>query len=183
MLVGLYPIAAKPYHAGHHMVMKRASEECDKVILIISLLDRDNIFGSDMAVIWRDHIVPTLPENVSTIFLESSPVSRVYKILGLRNGGPYNDYSFRVYSDSNDMKKNFDHSALTRACPNIVGTDALKVVGIPRCDTIDISGTTMRKYLREGDCESFLKYIPEEMDGQAIFDRLATFHEHTSYFV
>lgn len=177
MRVGLYPIAAKPYHVGHHMVMKKASEECEKVTLIVSLLDRENVMGSDMAYIWRDYIVPKLPENVSTIFLESSPIARVYKILKLRDDGPYFDYNFRIYSDPDDIQKNFSQKTLLKACPNIVGTSALEVVGVPRSDTVDISGSRMREFIREGDARSFLEYMPEEIDGQAIFETLATLHE------
>ena len=159
------------------MVMKKASQECDKVVLIISLLDRENIMGVDMALIWRDHIIPTLPENVSTIFLESSPVARVYQILKLRDSDFSSDYKFRIYSDNEDIQKNYSNQSLINACPMIANTDIVECVGVPRSETIDITGTRMRHFIREGDFESFNKFMPKETNNKAIFEILATLHK------
>ena len=40
MRIGLVPMAAKPYHAGHHALVTAAAKENDKVLLYISLSDR-----------------------------------------------------------------------------------------------------------------------------------------------
>lgn len=177
MRIGLFPIAAKPYHLGHHLVMQKASQECDKVILIVSLLDRDNILGVDMALVWRDHIIPKLPDNVSTVFLESSPVARVYQILKLREADYTSDYKFRIYSDNEDIKKNYSLNSLINACPMIAETDVVECVGVPRNETVNISGTQMRHFIREGDFNSFASFMPEDTDNKAIFEILATLHK------
>ncbi len=176
MHIGLYPIAAKPYHIGHHMVMQKASKECDKAILIISLLDRENVSGTDMAIIWRDHIIPTLPENVSTIFLESSPVSHVFHILKLRNDDPLSEYSFTIYGDENDIKK-YEYDKLSSVCPRLLESGGINIAGIPRNKTVNISGTKMRSFISQNDFESFKKFIPEEINAQKIFEILTAFHK------
>lgn len=172
MQIGLYPIAAKPYHIGHHMMVQKGSQECDKFIIIVSLLDRENVSGADMACVWRDHIIPILPNNVSTIFLESSPVSRVFQILQLKEVDFSSDFSFRIYADSNDVSK-YSLDKLQKVCPSIVMTNQVEVVGVPRETTTDISGTEMREFLASRDYASFKDFIPEEMDSKQVFDLLS----------
>lgn len=173
MLIGLYPLAAKPYHLGHHMMMQKAAKECDKVILVVSLLDRDDIAGNKMAIIWKHHILPVLPDNVDTIFLKSSPVNRVFDILRLREADPTSDFRFRVYSDENDIVKNFNNELLDKVCPTLLMFDDIERIGVPRSDTIQISGTQMRDFIRNGDFQSFEQFMPDELDKKAVFEILS----------
>lgn len=166
MLIGLFPIAAKPYHLGHHLVIKKASNECDRLILIVSLLDRDNIKGNDMARIWQDYIIPKLPSNIDPVFLNSSPIVRLYEILQM---GETSDFSFKIYSDDMDIKKYDD---LSKSCPNLVINNRIEKVGISRSSIANISGTKMREFLMNNDFDSFSKFMPEEFDNQSIFNIL-----------
>lgn len=177
MLIGLYPIAAKPYHLGHHMMALKASKECDKVIMIVSLLDRENVMGSDMAMIWKDHILKILPKNVSTVFLESSPVKHVFQILKLKEESPFTEYSFSIYSDNDDILKNYSDDALRSVCPNLLKSNGVNRIGVSRNETIQISGSKMREFILEGDFKSFNENMPKELDNRAIFEILATLHK------
>ena len=40
MKIGLVPMAAKPYHAGHHELVKMAALQNDKVFVYVSTSDR-----------------------------------------------------------------------------------------------------------------------------------------------
>ena len=177
MRIGLYPISAKPYHLGHHMVIEKASKECEKVIVIVSLLDRENIMGSDMAIIWRDHILKILPANVSTIFLESSPVARVFEILKLREENPLSEYSFSIYSDEHDIMKNYNNDALKKVCPRLLMSNEVTRRGISRNETVAISGSELRNHILNVDFKSFKQGMPEQLDSLAIFNILATLHK------
>ena len=38
MKIGLVPVSAKPYHAGHHALVELAASQNDKVLLFVSVL-------------------------------------------------------------------------------------------------------------------------------------------------
>lgn len=177
MLIGLYSGSFKPYHLGHHFVIKQAAQECDKVILIVSLMDRENVLGSDMAKIWKKHIIPHLPPNVETIFREDSPVKHVFTILKARENLPASSYNLKIYV-GNDDKDRFSRSVLNGICPNLLLNNEVEISNIARQDTINISGTQIRNYIRNANFKEFQKYMPDEFDKKAIFDILATIHEH-----
>ena len=40
MKIGLVPVSAKPYHAGHHYLIETAASKNDKVIVYASTSDR-----------------------------------------------------------------------------------------------------------------------------------------------
>ena len=57
--IGLIPISAKPFHEGHMSLIRKASDECKKVIVYVSTSDRKRkgeitIFGEDMLIIWEN---------------------------------------------------------------------------------------------------------------------------------
>ena len=82
MKIGLVPMSAKPYHAGHDGLVRIASKECDKVLLFVSTTDRARtgelrVSGDTMQLIWFEYIEPTLPSNVVPDY-GGIPVSKVY---------------------------------------------------------------------------------------------------------
>ena len=83
MYIGLVPMAAKPYHAGHHWLVEKAAGENDHVILFVSTSDRKRkgekpILGRDMVRVWQEELEPVMPANVE-IRYGGSPVQNVYK--------------------------------------------------------------------------------------------------------
>ena len=55
--IGLVPMSAKPFHEGHMFLIRKAIDECKKVIVYVSITDRSRkgeitIFGEDMKYIW-----------------------------------------------------------------------------------------------------------------------------------
>jgi len=173
---GIFCGSFKPFHIGHFNMIERASKECDRLILIVSLLDRDIIKGSDMAIIWKNHILKILPNNVDPIFLESSPIKRVFEILKLRDQNKSSPFSFSIYSDKDDSSK-FSDQVLSKICPNILGTNSLKIISISRDETTQISGTKMREYIKNNDFNSFEKYMPKEINSKEVFNILACNHK------
>ena len=91
MNIGLFPLAAKPYHAGHHAMVEAAASENDKVILFVSTSDRKRkgefpILGADMTRVWKEEIEKILPGNVEVRY-GGSPVRNVYAELEAANNG------------------------------------------------------------------------------------------------
>ena len=72
MKIGLVPISAKPYHAGHHYLIETAAAKNDKVIVFASTSDRKRkgefpVCGKTMHGIWQDEILKIMPENVDVV--------------------------------------------------------------------------------------------------------------------
>ena len=103
MKIGLVPVSAKPYHAGHHALVTMAANENDKVILFVSTSDRRRkgqfeILGADMIKVWQEELEAIMPQNIE-IEYGGSPVRKVWLTLGTASEDPDNQDTYVVYSD------------------------------------------------------------------------------------
>jgi len=200
MKIGLVPMAAKPYHVGHDMLVRTASEENDIVKLYVSTSDRREdgvgISGSTMLYIWLTYIQNTLPKNVVSDYGSTSPITKVYIELENAEKNQSQDI-YSIYSDDEDIKINYSEKSLIESAPNLFKKDQIILRGISREKTIDISGTQMRDFLEnavekderefndeddldeddldEDDPEAlFISYLPKDIQkhGYEIFDIL-----------
>ena len=106
MKIGLVPVSAKPYHAGHHALVEMAASENDLVKLFVSTSDRQRkgefpILGDDMVRVWKEELEGIMPGNVE-IEYGGSPVRKVYDALGEADKDPANEDTIVVYSDPVD---------------------------------------------------------------------------------
>ena len=115
MKIGLVPMAAKPYHAGHNELVNLAAAENDTVYLFVSTSDRCRkgqipIYGEDMKNIWCEEIEKVLPKNVIVEY-GGSPVRKVIEFLAAAenelNLGKDSQERYSVYSDPSDSYKNY----------------------------------------------------------------------------
>lgn len=127
-----------------------------------------------MAKVWNEQLLSIMPDNVEVQFLKSSPIRKVYEAIMLRNGMKHSSISMRVYSDEKDIQENFSYASLSACCPNIVGTEFLELCPISREETVNISGSEMREFLRKGNKEKFFEYLPEGIDKEEVFRLLTT---------
>lgn len=158
-------MSAKPYHAGHDMLVRLAATENDEAHVFVSLSDRDDVSGKAMEKIWKEQIEPSLPSNV-TVTYGGSPVGNAFKLMGAASEAGSDD-TYVVYSDPDDAGR-FDDQTLAKYTKN------LNVVRRPveRTSTINISGTKMRQFLADDDKKSFVKYLPKGIDGNFVWDTL-----------
>jgi hypothetical protein len=178
MIIGLIPMAAKPYHAGHDGLVRIAAGECDVVKVYVSTTDRARpgeffILGSDMIKIWTKYLEPSLPENVEVEYV-NVPVTAVYSELEKAEAEQSLD-TFVIYSDVEDITK-YKDEALMNSAPEIYEDGRLERRGVERSSTVDVSGTAMRQFLSDGDMENFVSFLPPAVmhQGQKIFDILYT---------
>jgi len=176
MKIALVPMAAKPYHAGHDGLVRIASNENDEVQLFVSTSDRARrgeikISGSVMEEIWRRYIEPTLPSNVTLIY-GGVPVSEVYKTLenAEMEGSPD---TFVIYSDDVDILKYTDEK-LRKSAPTLFSNGQIERRGISRSETVQVSGTEMRKFIEDNDIVAFVALLPPSIQkhGREIFNML-----------
>ena len=227
MKIGLVPMSAKPYHAGHHMLVELAAiaeitDEVknlqlpvnDEVIVFVSFSSRGvrkvkdptdprtlkqgarkievpkkgetPVFGSDMQYIWNNLLKPNLklPSKVKIISPDDgaspAPVRSIHEVCGALKEAydagektfqvPYSNISanveqtvINIYSDDQDIVTNYSDALMTQQYGelwNNQGAPAIRGVGVPRTATVEISGTKMRKYLCDGDLQSFGNLLP-----------------------
>lgn len=161
---GIYCGSFKPFHKGHMKIIKQASEICDEVCLIVSLCDRENIKGKDMAYIWKNYILDILPSNVVPIFIKSSPIKRAYKILEKAECVSNLNMEFYIFGDENDIEI-FNHCSLEKIAPKTLSQNKIKKIIIPRDYT---SGTLIRALIINNDFSSFKQHMPEELSEDSI---------------
>jgi hypothetical protein len=178
MKIGLIPVSAKPYHAGHHALVTRAAGENDQVILYVSTSDRKRkgqipILGADMQRVWQEELEPIMPGNVS-IEYGGSPVRNVYVELE-RADQANSDDVYVVYSDPVDTARNYPEPNRMKNFGDLYSRGNVlfaaeedpaaftRGVGTP-----DVSGTAMRAALESCDIEAFRAGMPPGVDAENI---------------
>ena len=173
--VGLVPMAAKPFHKGHMFLIQKALEECNEVIVYVSISDRSRkgeitIHGEDMQFIWESIITKYLPDNVTCIY-GGSPVGRIYELLGnISEQGIPIEETYAIYSGKDDAKR-YQEKYWSNIKNNVW------VKSFERGDdSPNISGTLMRSYLSNASQDKFLFLdgLPdmEDEDKEEIFNIL-----------
>lgn len=182
MKIGLVPVSAKPYHAGHHALVERAVAENDKVFLFVSTSDRIRknefpIMGNTMHKIWLEVIEPSMPSSV-VIEYGGSPVRKVYEMIETACQIDNHDV-YTVYSDVEDTAANYGvQSRVSYMSPM---WDAGQVVFAAERDpdaytrgigTPNVRGQDLRAALAAEDFSSFSKFMPTTLDAETIYDIL-----------
>lgn len=165
--IALVPMAAKPYHIGHDSLIQIASQENSIVNLYVSTSSRENISGAQMMLIWKQDIEPILPKNV-LVYYTPQPVLSVYNELKHADQELVSEI-FTIYSDDKDMIANFPDKRLQKNSPTIFAMNQIQKRSISRSSTVDISGTKMRDLIMQGDKETFMKYLPNNIDKEHVW--------------
>lgn len=165
--IGIIPLSAKPYHAGHDGLVRKAAGENDVVHLYVSLSDRDSVSGAAMEVIWKSMIEPSLPDNVDVTYVKV-PVRNVYEEIGQANESGSED-TYSIYSDVEDAAANFPTKNLEKYAGDLYARGNVSVVPVTRTSTVNVSGTKMREFLANDDKKSFLKFLPKGIDGNRVW--------------
>ncbi len=165
--IGYLGMAAKPYHAGHHALIQIASTECDTVYLFISNSDRsrvgEHVIKNDaMQKIWTKYLLNIMPKNVKVCFT-GSPIRSIYEKIGEINEGLDCETNNIIYGDNVDVERNFSDKSLCRYFPRLRSLGLVTVKSFSRTDTVNISGTAMRKFLELGLNEDFVSGLPLEI--------------------
>ena len=188
MKIGLVPIAAKPYHAGHHCLVTIAAAENALVKVFVSLSDRRRsgempILGSDMQRVWSEHLEQIMPAKVEIVY-GGSPVRKVYEEIEIAEKSKSDLESpdtYTVYSDPKDTQSNFPLKYRELYFPRkySLGQVVFAAEENPNkftrgCvqGTPDISGTMMRAALASGDFQTFAAGLPPGVNAQQVFDIL-----------
>ena len=165
-------MAARPYHGGHDGLIRLAANERDSVhVFAANSSNRDFVRAETMHEIWDQHIIPALPKG-TWVHFTNNPVRSVYEHLGRYNEDPCCDSSFVIYGDPTDVISNFPDRSLEKYVGNLFRADRVSRRPVERSSTMDVSGTRMREWLREGDERSFCAHLPAWMNKRTVWQLL-----------
>ena len=182
--LGLIPMSAKPFHAGHYYLVQKAAAECHVVKLFVGTGNRTkgagkSITGDQMLHLWKEVFEPLMPgsNNIQFVY-KGVPVRNVYETLDYIKEEDLGS-TVAVYS-GNEVEKNGKTLIWNRYHKLINDSywkDTLSFVSVNRGEegSPDVSGTQMRKDLLNRNKEGFFGGLPsylEDEKKQYIFDYL-----------
>ena len=167
--VGLVPMSAKPFHDGHMFLIRKAVDQCKKVIVFVSISDRVRkgeitIHGEDMKYIWENILEDSIKNKYGNVKFEygGSPVGKVYKKLQEANDILSGDV-YSVYSDAEDTMKNYSHAARVKYFSDLYNSGGVVFPAEESPESFargevspNISGKLMRSYLSNASKDKFL---------------------------
>lgn len=162
--ITIFPGAFKPYHKGHDRVVRLASMQSDKVLLIVSDGDREKsgelpVLGQTMKEVWQKYIIPTLPANVRVEFADN-PVSKAYESLRALDDQTNPSHQVNMLAGDEDIGR-FRHEALAIEAPGLASKSLINIASVPRFG--GVSGTDMRSFLALGDSGKFINGLPHDV--------------------
>ena len=160
--IGLIPMAGCPVHAGHWCLIKNACNENETVYLFVSVKGRGEgrkrIEPGRMLRVWKDLLIPKLPNNVIVRFVDS-PMSAAHQFVK-NTSTTRKDLQFAFYGDASDVHERWSEEKLQKLYPTLYPTGAVIARDFYRSETVDVSGTQMRQWLSEGSTKLFTSHLP-----------------------
>lgn len=177
-VIGLISGGFKPLTKGHYFLIQQAAKECDKVFLFVSTKDRARtgeipLTWEQMAPVWKQFLEKAMPKNVKVVY-HPAPIRGTMDTLIEANADPANENTYIVYSDAEDLAKNFPERAKQKYMNRLLANDQVIFKPFERAAGVNISGTKMRQFLQTGDIKSFISGLPEpvQLYGPKIFQML-----------
>lgn len=168
-------MSGKPVHSGHVGLIKIAASECDQVKLYVSISDRARpgevvILGADMQEIWTTELEKIMPRNVAITY-GGSPIANAFKEIGEASKEGSAD-TYVLYADDIDLQQNFPDASLKKYAETLFAAGQIEKRPVKRTETVNVSGTKMREYLSAGDSASFIKNLPNGINGKHVWSIL-----------
>lgn len=161
--VGIFVLAGKPVHEGHWQMIDKVHRECDEALIVTSTAGRGEIPSGIMIDAWKVVLEPQFHHdypNATLIITSESPLDvAVDKIRELKNVVS----KFVFYSDEEDSKAKYSPAKMADRIRDPIALSKLQQVGVPRSETVQISGTRMREFIVADDKESFDRFVPQTL--------------------
>ena len=184
MKVGLVPMSAKPYHAGHHWLVEKAANENDHVIVFVSISDRTRkgeqpIYGEDMQQVWKEEIEGIMPPNVEVRY-GGAPVQKVYQ--EIQDASVENSpNTYFVYSDANDTLRNYPEKNRVKYMDPLYSQGQVRFPAEENPGQFtrgegspDVSGTAMRHAIQTCDINALKAGLPPGINADRVYNILCS---------
>lgn len=163
--IGIFVVAGKPVHDGHWKMIRRATA-CDEAIIITSSAGRDELPAGVMIDAWKEVLEPQFHKdfsNATLIISSESPLSiAVNKIRSLKDVVS----QFFFFSDDEDAAGKYSVDKIAGMVKDPSAMEKFVQVPVPRSQTVQISGTQVRNFLKNNDRESFDMFVPQTLSNE-----------------
>lgn len=170
--VAIFPGAFKPPHRGHLALVDELANQANKVIILMSEKSRKFVTAEMSQALWGMYLNGR--SDVELRVVGGSPVSIAYdfvenpdfdkgkeKITVLAGVGAKG-------SDAKRFEKSLQGYAREDIVVDVIGDDEMVgMTAITDADGNELSATTMRAAIVEGNIEVFRSYLPDHLQGRA----------------
>lgn len=168
MKVGIITGKFKPPHAGHYKTILGIAKQNDEVHVFVSPREEGGVTGDQAVKILKSYFAND--QGVKIRLAEVSPVKSAYDFIeDLGKRAESKEVDLRVYGLEGDLAR---FSSLEKFKGDMRSAQRVET-DRPKFDSDRaVSGTLMRKFLKDGDKSSFLKGLPSVADGERVWKLL-----------
>ena len=165
MKLGILTGKFKPPHAGHYKTIQEIADSNDETHVFVSPREEGGITG-DQSVKILNLYFKNRPD-IKITLSETSPVKSAYDFIeDLGKSNKASRIDLRVYGLEDDLSR---FASVQKYKGNLKSVEP-KQTSRPSFDSdTKVSGTLMRKFLKDGDKESFVKGLPAGEDKDRIW--------------
>jgi len=164
--IGIFVVAGKPVHAGHWQMINLVASECDEALIITSTAGRDELPAGVMIDAWKAVLEPQFHRDFPNATLVISPESPLALAVGKMRELKSMVSKFVFYSDDEDAQGKYSLSKMTDTIRDQSVIEKLEQRAVPRSQTVQISGTDVRKFLSSNDRQSFDRFVPQTLSSE-----------------
>jgi nicotinamide mononucleotide adenylyltransferase len=173
--IALFPGKFKPPHKGHYDFVNQIARrnDVDEVVVLISPVDKDPVTAHQSFEIWSKFLKS--PDAASNINIEiadyRSPVTTVYEFLADPVKARSGDTILLIKSnkDEGDSRFNNAQSYAEKHNPG-VNIQEIEEDPIASEEGLVFSAEDLREMIATNDKEKFLTYMPENVDGEEVWN-------------
>ena len=170
--IALFPGKFKPPHRGHFDYANKIARrpDVDELIILISPVDYPEVSNSQALKIWNEYLKNGEPNITAKIADYRSPVQAVYEFVADPENAGDGDTVLLIKSSKDVGDTRFDRaqSYAERKNPGVNVEDIVEDPVQSRTGVI-YSARDMRKAIQQGDRESFISYLPTDVDGNMVW--------------
>ena len=160
-IIGYFPGSFKPLHRGHYESIIHMCKNVNKLHVVMSVKDREDLSGVACKEYVEKYIAPTLP-NVSFHYIDGSPVGEMYSMIEKLDANIVDDVY--LFAGIEDAGGRYRPQALSKNFPKLVKANKIHVKVLDSIcvdNTKRISGTDTRTYLAEGNRAKLCEALPD----------------------
>jgi len=158
--VGIITGKFKPPHVGHYEAIKKIAKQNDETQVFVSPIEMDGVTGAMAVQILKEYFKDD--KSVKINLAEGSPVKTAYEFIDLLGKSKdARDVTLNIYSLDSDMNR-FD--TVERFSGGIG-----KINRITTKRPEGVSGTDMRKFIKNMDKEKFFAALPRQVDKEKLW--------------
>ena len=142
------------------------ASECDEALIITSTAGRDELPAGVMIDAWKAVLEPQFHRDFPNATLVISPESPLNLAVGKMRELKSMVNKFVFYSDDEDAQGKYSLSRMVDTIRDPSVIEKFEQRAVSRSQTVQISGTDVRKFLSSNDRQSFDRFVPQTLSSE-----------------